>query len=235
MIPRSRWLSAAAEVAAWCLGIACALYVSLRYVDAVTSTRMLIDQFTAAKVSRQEREAGIGTTDVSLWSPARIEGWRAALAGPTTTPLAILRIPRVHLDVPVLEGTDDATLNRAVGHIMDTALPGTDGNAGIAGHRDGFFRGLKDIEVGDVLDLDTRHDTETYRVDRTWIVSPADVSVLDPTPTQSITLVTCYPFYFIGPAPQRFIVRAVRIDTPFSPRRVTLLARPPERTVHRPP
>ena len=117
----------------------------------------------------------------------------------------------------MLPGTDDRTLDRAVGHIEDTAPPGTDGNSGIAGHRDGFFRGLKDIAAGDAIELDTLQGKEVYRVERTWVVEPEDVSVLDPTPTPALTLVTCYPFYFVGSAPQRFIVRAVRVgDTPMS-------------------
>ena len=94
-----------------------------------------------------------------------------------------------------------------------TALPGTDGNSGIAGHRDGFFRGLKDIGPEDAIDLETLRGKEVYRVERTWVVDPEDVSVLDPTPVRSLTLVTCYPFYYVGPAPQRYIVRAVRADT----------------------
>ena len=100
-----------------------------------------------------------------------------------------------------------------MGHIDDTALPGTDGNSGIAGHRDGFFRGLKDIGPDDAIELETVHGKEVYRVERTWVVDPEDVSVLDPTPARSLTLVTCYPFYYVGPAPQRYIVRAVRTDT----------------------
>ncbi len=111
--------------------------------------------------------------------------------------------------MPVLPGTDDRTLDRAVGHIDDTALPGTDGNSGIAGHRDGFFRGLKDIVPGDEIELETLKGKEIYRVDRTWVVNPEDVTVLNPTHTRSLTLVTCYPFYYVGAAPQRFIVRAV--------------------------
>ena len=124
-------------------------------------------------------------------------------------PLAVLRIPKLRLEVPVLPGTDDRTLDRAVGHIEHTALPGTEGNAGIAGHRDGFFRGLKDIAAGDVIELETASGKETYHVERTWVVDPDTVSVLDPTPTRALTLVTCYPFYFVGAAPRRFIVRAV--------------------------
>src|SRR6185503_10765300 len=106
---------------------------------------------------------------------------------------------------------DDRTLDRAVGYIEGTAQPGTDGNLGIAGHRDGFFRGLKDITAGDAIELDTIQGTDVYRVERTWVVGPEEVSVLDPTSERALTLVTCYPFYFIGSAPQRFIVRAVRI------------------------
>jgi sortase A len=147
--------------------------------------------------------------DQSLWSPERIAAWRTASNGPSPPPLAILRIPRLRIEVPVLGGTDDVSLNRAVGHIEETATPGTDGNSGIAGHRDGFFRGLKDIAPGDALHLETPGGIQVYRVERIWVVEPEDVSVLDPTPARSITLVTCYPFYFVGPAPRRFIVRAV--------------------------
>ena len=123
----------------------------------------------------------------------------------------MLRIPKLRLEVPILPGTDDRTLDRAVGHIEDTAAPGADGNSGIAGHRDGFFRGLKDIAPGDVIELDTLDGKQIYRVERTWVVDPEDVSVLDPTPSRALTLVTCYPFYYVGPAPQRFIVRAVQV------------------------
>jgi sortase A len=111
--------------------------------------------------------------------------------------------------VAVLPGTDDQTLDRAVGHIDGTARPGTNGNLGIAGHRDGFFRGLKDITPGDVIEVDTMEGTDVYRVDQIWVVDPEDVWVLDPTPARTLTLVTCHPFYFIGAAPHRFIVRAV--------------------------
>jgi len=151
------------------------------------------------------------TPDFSLWSTQRVFAWRKAIKEPFPAPLAVLRIPKLRLEVAVLPGTDDATLDRGLGHIEDTPLPGADGNAGIAGHRDGFFRGLKDILPGDTIEIDTLGRKDTYRVERTWIVDPSDVSVLDPTPSASLTLVTCYPFYFVGSAPQRFIVRAVRV------------------------
>ena len=152
--------------------------------------------------------------DLALWDIERIKAWRAELSRPAPAPYAVLRIPKIHLEAAVLPGTDDATLNRGLGHIEDTALPGTEGNSGIAGHRDGFFRGLKDVSPGDLIELQTRDGRQTYRIERTWIVDPDDVSVLDPTPAQALTLVTCYPFYFVGPAPQRFIVRAVRANSP---------------------
>ena len=141
------------------------------------------------------------------------QGLADAVNDPAPAPLGVLRIPRLHLEAPLLAGSDDATLDRGLGHIEDTAPPGTDGNAGIAGHRDGFFRVLKDIAEGDAIELQTLGGRETYRVERTWIVEPDDVSVLDPTPSRSLTLVTCYPFYFVGSAPQRFIVRAVSVGS----------------------
>ena len=151
----------------------------------------------------------VGTPDQSLWSPNRISAWRKALSEPVPVPLAVLRIPKIRLEVAVLDGTDDRTLDRGVGHIEETAQPGMDGNVGIAGHRDGFFRGLKDIAPGDVIEIETIQGRDTYRVERTWVVDPEDVTVLDPTPVRALTLVTCYPFYYIGSAPRRFIVRAV--------------------------
>jgi sortase A len=149
---------------------------------------------------------------VSEWDVTRVRAWRAVLRQPAPPPLAILRIPKLKLEVAVLPGTDDFVLNRAVGHIEETALPGADGNSGIAGHRDGFFRGLKDIARGDAIELETLRERQTYRVERIWVVDPEDVSVLDATPTRSLTLVTCYPFFHIGPAPQRYIVRAASAD-----------------------
>lgn len=151
--------------------------------------------------------------DMSLWSEKRIRDYKASLKERFDLPLAVLRIPKIGLEVPVLEGTDDLTLNRGVGHIDGTPRPGEAGNSGIAGHRDGFFRGLKEIAVGDRFGLATLAGDESYEVDRITIVSPDDVSVLDETPEPSLTLVTCYPFYFVGDAPRRYIVRAVRVPS----------------------
>lgn len=146
--------------------------------------------------------------DFQLWSPQRIAAYKASVDSAAPIPVAVLKIPAINLEVPVLEGTDDFTLNRAVGHIEGTPTPGQDGNIGIAGHRDGFFRGFKDIHVGDAVALFTKQGTDHYIVDEVLIVSPDDVSVLGPRGKPSLTLVTCYPFYFVGSAPQRFIVHA---------------------------
>jgi sortase A len=196
-----------AEGILWIFGLAClAMWGGLR-VAAVAGARHEIERFGTLRAAGEAVEP-----DLTLWSPERIAAWRDALAEPAPPPLAVLRIPRIGLEVPVLEGTDRVTLDRGVGHIEHTAAPGSDGNSGIAGHRDGFFRGLKDLGPGDVIELETRRGNEAYRVDRMWIVDPTDVSVLDPTPTASLTLVTCYPFYFVGSAPRRYIVRAGRAE-----------------------
>ena len=206
----------AVERLAWAGGL---LALGVWVVASLTrsaDTRAALDQFATVRAAQAPHETGprseSGSPDQQLWSPIRVQAWQATLTRPMPTPLAVLRINRFKLEVPVLEGTDDWTLDRAVGHIAETAKLGEDGNSGIAGHRDGFFRALKDIQAGDALELETLRGAEAYRVERVWIVSPDDVSVLDPTPARSITLVTCYPFYFVGSAPQRYIVRAVRVS-----------------------
>ena len=166
--------------------------------------RKEIARFAAARELRAET----APPDFKGWSKKRMLAWQATLRSPDPVPLAVLRIPRIALEVAVLEGTGDWTLNRAVGHIEDTAVPGTAGNVGIAGHRDGFFRGLENIAAGDRIDVETLEGVRPYRVERTWVVDPTEVSVLDSTSEPAITLVTCFPFEWVGPAPRRFIVRA---------------------------
>lgn len=124
------------------------------------------------------------------------------------TPLAQLHIPRIGLSAVVLEGDDDRTLRLGPGHIAGTAMPGRPGNIAIAGHRDTFFRPLRRVRVGDEITLIAAGGRFRYRVSSLRVVSPADVSVLDPTVRSSLTLVTCYPFWLVGHAPDRFIVRA---------------------------
>ena len=142
-----------------------------------------------------------GKVDMTLWSQVRVRTYKAALMQEPPRALAILRIPRIKLEVPVYDGTTDAVLDLAAGRIEDTALPGTAGNVGIAAHRDGFFRVLKDIKEGDALVLDTPAATEHYRVEWIRITIPEDVSVIDPTPGPAVTLVGCYPFYYSARPP----------------------------------
>ena len=122
--------------------------------------------------------------------------------------LAVLRIPASNIVVPVFDSTSGLALNRGAGHVSGSALPGEPGNVAIAAHRDGFFRRLKDIQIGDEIELTTLEGQQVYRVAELDIVDPLDVSVLEPTNASIITLITCYPFYYVGAAPDRFIVRA---------------------------
>jgi sortase A len=144
----------------------------------------------------------------SLWSKKRVREYRESLRLKKDWPMAVLRIQRLGIRVPVFEGTDDLTLNRGVGWIPGTTRPGRMGNVAMAGHRDGFFRAFKGISLGDAVELATAEGSLLYAVDEVEIVTPDDVSVLKPRAKPSVTLVTCYPFYFIGDAPQRFIVHA---------------------------
>lgn len=135
----------------------------------------------------------------------------AAKAGHESSVLGQMEISSIGLDVMVLEGTRSGTLRRAVGHIRGTALPGEQGNIGIAGHRDTFFRSLRNIKKDDEITLTTLGGAYHYRVESITVVEPEDTKVLDDSGEAVLTLVTCYPFYFVGPAPKRFIVRALQV------------------------
>ena len=125
--------------------------------------------------------------------------------------VGMLDVPRLKLKTPVIEGDDDSTLKRAVGHLPDTPMPWEGGNSAFAGHRDGLFRPLKDIKVGDEIRFRTSRDEYRYRVTGTAIVTPDDISVLEPRSQPSLTLITCYPFSYVGNAPKRFIIHAERL------------------------
>ena len=146
--------------------------------------------------------------DDGFWSIQHLRTYTLGLTRHVAPPLAVLRIPKLRLEVPVLEGTEKLTLNRGVGHITGTALPGQRGNVGIAGHRDGFFSGLREINRGDTIELLTATRTDIYVVDQIAITTPDNVSTLQAGPKPSLTLVTCYPFNFIGTAPKRYIISA---------------------------
>ena len=145
--------------------------------------------------------------DYALWSSKRVTDYHESNAQRDDPPLAVMSIDRLDLKVPVYDGTDEVNLNRGAGRIKGTARIDTVGNLGIAGHRDGFFRGLKDIEVGDSIDMLTYQGNRQFVVSSITIVDPTDVSVLESTKDSTLTLVTCYPFYYVGHAPKRYIVK----------------------------
>jgi sortase A len=126
-------------------------------------------------------------------------------------PIGRLDIPRLGVSVVVMPGDDDATLSKAVGHLPDTPLPWTGGNTALAGHRDTHFRPLERVKAGDEIYLETPRGRFTYRVSRTVVVEPEELWVLDPATNPTLTLITCYPFTHVGPAPKRFVVQADRV------------------------
>lgn len=146
--------------------------------------------------------------DQSEWADYRVRLYERDRAAAADTPVAVLRVPDAGLAVPVYGELTERNLNRGVAVIDGTAPPGAHGNAGIAGHRDSFFRGLRHVSVGDTIELASHDGTASYRVTDLSVVGPDDVSVLAPADGKVLTLVTCYPFYFAGRAPQRYIVRA---------------------------
>jgi sortase A len=182
-----------------------------RTISSRLAIREVDQQRAEAAPEGQKRVAELpanGPIDFSLWSKGRVRAYSESLRLRKGSPIAVLRFERWNLRVPVFEGTDAWTLNRGVGWIAGTARPGEAGNIGLAGHRDGFFRPLKDVTLGTSVELYTGEGTATYMVDEIEIVTPNDVRVLQPRSGPSLTLVTCYPFYFVGEAPRRFIVHA---------------------------
>ena len=210
------------EISAWTLGtLALTVYGGARYWQ-YSAHAAGLEAFEAVRSDG----AGLGAAgahslpstepvDTSTWSRKRIAQYEDA-NGDEVTPEGVLRIPSLGLRVPIYQGTSERNLHRGAGRIEGTARLGEQGNVGIAAHRDGFFRVLEKVAIGDVVSIELMEGVQTYRVAETLIVQPSDVSVLRPTGESMVTLVTCYPFYYVGAAPKRFIVRAVRIDSPES-------------------
>jgi sortase A len=179
--------------------------------------------------------AGLALVDIFIWYQTGIVLWQAnaertfglKLRADVSTPAAApqprssivgrLEIPQLGLNAMVQEGVDAGTLRRAVGHLPGTALPGERGNVALAGHRDTFFRPLRNIRHNDLIELETLQGNYRYRVESAKIVRPSDVTVLQPTGRDTLTLITCYPFYYVGSAPKRFVVRARLMPAPASP------------------
>lgn len=214
---RARWLQRLEQGLLLFGAIFLTTYVVMRLHSQI-SAHLAVERFKAALTADGSNTANSDplqtgkNVDFTLWSEKRVRAYKASQSAKVDRPLGVLSIPKLRLEVPVFAGTDERTLDVGAGWIEGTAKPGQSGNIGIAGHRDGFFRGLKDIVVGDRLDLTIPDRTARYIVDEVHIVNPSDVSVLQPRVKPSLTLVTCYPFYFIGSAPQRYIVHASLTD-----------------------
>ena len=161
---------------------------------------------TFQRLLEDQHATGVDSPQVKLLSPPK-----APPASAMSGLIGRIEIARLGLSVMIIEGDDGKTLRRAAGHVPGTAMPGQLGNVGITAHRDTFFRPLRNIQMDDVITLTTLQGEYRYRVVSTKIVSPGDVEVLDSTGGEVLTLVTCYPFYFVGAAPNRFIVRAERV------------------------
>jgi sortase A len=183
------------EVALVVVGLAAGVWSAARLVEARRTAKLPIEPVRVTMTL-----PGDETTPPAK-SPARE-------APPAGTVIGRFEVPSLNISTPLLEGSDDATLARGAGHIEDTPFPGDAGNIGIAGHRDTVFRPLEHVKAGDVMQVTTSDRVYRYAVDRTLIVNPDDVYVLDETKAPTLTLVTCYPFKYIGHAPRRFIVQA---------------------------
>ena len=163
-----------------------------------------------AQAVQEFRAVAAQAPDQSLWSQSRVAAYAEAQRT-GDAPQALLRIPKLTLEVPIYGDTSDLNLDRGAGHIPGTSALAETGNAGIAAHRDGFFRKLKDVQLGMDIFLESGGKTLRYRVVEMSIVTPEEGEVLAPTDKPSVTLVTCYPFYYLGNAPQRYIVAATYV------------------------
>lgn len=205
-----RWLNRVVFV----LGLSLlAAYTGVR-IDSTLESRAMLDAFERQKPASPAYAQRIPRltskpTGVSLWSAERVASYRKALHLAPTLPEAVLRIRKIGLEVPVLEGTDSITLNLGAGHITGTARPGEAGNIALAGHRDGFFRGLENVQPGDTLELESIDSSATYTVNAIQVVEPADIKPLQQDGQSTLTLVTCYPFHLVGRAPKRYVVSAL--------------------------
>jgi sortase A len=178
------------------------------------SAAIVIDarMYQARELKRfeRDRQAAVAAAAVLALAPSPPAPPAPVVLPPPAegTSIAQIQIERLHVSVVVVQGESEAVLERAVGHLARTALPGVEGNVVLAGHRDTFFRPLKDIREGDVITLKTRERDFDYVVESLSIVKPTDVQVLRPTGGHTLTLITCFPFYYVGSAPSRFIVVA---------------------------
>lgn len=231
---RVLWIS---EVGSYVIGLSLLLFAFVAWANGQLDNRLASSSFIEQQSSLEmttveepsvERTSVKKTSDAQIstlqanpiepgevnlvnWSENRILAWRKAMLDEGSSAFAMLSVPSAGIYVPVFEGANDRNLNAGVAWIEGTDKPGFDyGNTGIAGHRDGFFRGLQKVQVGEPVSLTAGGEELVYRISDISIVEPTNVETLLPQQEEMITLVTCYPFYFVGHAPQRYVVQAVR-------------------------
>jgi len=196
----SRFLRRATRVAALLLilaGLVALAYAAYVVIDARAYQASAHHELES---TRQQASAALSDRDplFSSTAPSVAEG----------ASIGEIRIPRLGLTAIVAEGESTAVLQRAIGHLAETALPGESGNVVLAGHRDTLFRPLRLIRIGDAIALNTQYGDFEYVVEWTEVVGPEDVDVVQSTGRSTLTLITCFPFSYVGPAPERFVVRA---------------------------
>lgn len=197
-----------------CLGLVAFAVIDARWFDYRQGRRL--DRLIRARAAAVGRDGRASPAAPPASETDRLDTFRpgSAPAAPPPPPvpegsvLGRIEIARVGISSLVLEGVAGSTLRRGVGHVPGTALARPAGNIGLAGHRDTVFRGLKDIQKGDQIDLETLDGSYRYAVDWAQVVDPNDIGVLAVSNRPELTLVTCYPFYYVGSAPERFVVRA---------------------------
>lgn len=218
-------LAASREVCRWCAMAVCcgiaslALTASATTDDAQQTQGGEVEASTPARTPIWIQDPWSGETvltsfpqpDQSLWDATQIRDYEEALKADFPPPLGLLVISDLNIEVPIYNGTEEHILDRGAGRIKGMAKMNENGNLGISAHRDSFFRGLKDIELGDEVRVQSAYGVEKYAVTEINIVPKADVSVLAPVDRKTLTLVTCYPFYHVGAAPERFIVTALPV------------------------
>src|SRR5271169_527887 len=184
-------------------GLSAVGYCAVAFVEAAHYQDWARDQMRKASLSVAEPSTTRGSATMSQPTAFGV----GPGVDPGMTLVARIDIPRVHVSAMVAEGTSPQILRVAVGHIPGTALPGQRGNVALAAHRDVFFRHLGELKSGDLIRLTIPGREYVYRVRFSDIVDPKEIWVLEPSPGQELTLITCYPFYYVGPAPKRFVVR----------------------------
>jgi len=180
-------------------------------IEAFTRAQAAVSSSSAAAPESPRQTVGVDRDELTVDYHEDVSSERERVEH-ESLPVALLRMPGIDLEVPVFGDISERNLNRGAGWVPGTALPNDGGNMAIAAHRDRYFRALKDVAVGDLLELESLSGPRNYKVTSVTIVQPEDLWPLGPAEAATVTLITCYPFYFIGSAPQRYIVQAVAID-----------------------